>query len=98
MIEWDRLLVSFGALAPLWARTNQAYVAFEGIPKLWQLIEPKFPQPPPRRRHTTIPFSRVNVSVRFIRSAAHRSEFKKNESAPIAAHSFLPEENRTAVL
>ena len=98
MIKRNRLLVSFGTLAPLWAWTNQADVSFERIPELRQLIEPKFPQPTPHRGHTTIVFSRVNVFVRIIRAPVHRSEFEENEASPVAADSFLPVENRTAVL
>src|SRR4029077_15067756 len=97
MIKWDCLLIAFGALAPLRAWTNQANVSFERIPKLWQLIEPKFPQPPPRSRHTTIVFSRVNVLVHFI-GVSHCSEFKKNEPSSVTADSFLPEKHRTALL
>src|SRR5438876_6089664 len=98
MIKWDCLLISFGAFAPLWTRSNQADVSFERIPKLRQLVEPKFPQPTPHRGHTAIVFSRVNVFVRVIRAPVHRSEFDKNESSSVAADSFLPVENRTAVL
>src|SRR5438552_1152357 len=98
MIKWNRLLVSFGALAPLRAWSNQADISFERIPELRQLIEPKFPQPTPHRGHTTIVFSRVNVFVRIIRAPVHRSEFEKNESSSVAADSFLPVENRTTVL
>src|SRR6266700_1067757 len=82
MIKRDCLLISFGALAPLCAWTNQADVSFERIPKLRQLIEAKFPQPTPHRRHTTIAFSRVNVLVRFI-AASHCSEFEKNEPSSV---------------
>src|SRR5881296_713543 len=64
MIKWDCLLIAFGALAPLRAWTNQADVSFERVPELRQLIEAKFAQPTPQRRHTTIVFSRVNVLVR----------------------------------
>src|SRR6266516_6613261 len=97
MIKWNRLLVSFGALAPLRAWSNQADVSFERIPKLRQLVEPKFPQPTPNRSNTTIVFSRVNVFVRIIRAPVHRSEFEKNESSSVAADSFLSEKNRTAI-
>src|SRR6266404_7716091 len=98
MIKWDRSLISFGTLAPLWAWTNQANVSFERIPKLRQLIEPKFPHPISHRSHTTIAFSCVNIFVGVIRAPAHRSEFEKNKSSPVAADPFLPEENGTAVL
>src|SRR2546430_16933544 len=97
MIKWDCLLISLGALAPLRPRSNQADVSFERVPKLRQLIEAKFPQPTPHRRHTTIAFSRVNVLVRFI-AASHCSEFEKNEPSSVTADSFLSEKNRTAVL
>src|SRR4051794_40754006 len=72
MIEGDCLLVTFGALAPLRAWTNQADVSFERVPQLRQFIESKFPQPSPHSRHTTIVFSRVNILVRFI-GASHCS-------------------------
>ena len=70
MIKWDCLLIAFGALAPLRAWTNQADVSFERVPKLRELIEPKFPKPPSYGRHTTIVFSRVNVLVLIHRSIA----------------------------
>src|ERR1700751_6235227 len=98
MIKWDRLLISFGTLTPLWPWTNQANVSFERIPKLRHLIEPKFPQPTPHRRDPTIIFSGVNVFLGVIRARAHRSEFEKNESPPVATDSLLPEKNRTAIL
>src|SRR5205823_11850864 len=98
IIKRNRLLLSFGTLAPLRAWTNQADVSFERIPELRQLIEPKFPQPTPHRGHTTIVFSRVNVFVRIIRAHVHRSEFEQNESSSVAADSFLQVENRTTVL
>src|SRR6476620_43773 len=97
MIKWDCLLIAFGALAPLRAWTNQADVSFERIPQLRQLIESKFPQPTPQRRHTTIVFSRVNVLVRFI-GGSHCSEFEKNEPSSVTADSFLPEKHRAAIL
>src|SRR5216117_1609613 len=90
MIKRDCLLIEFGALAPLRAWTNQADVSLERVPKLRQLIEAKFPQPTPHRRHTTIAFSRVNVLVRFI-AASHCSEFEKNEPSSVTADSFLSE-------
>src|SRR4029077_159446 len=97
MIKWDCSLIAFGALAPLRAWTNQADISFERVPKLRQLIEAKFPQPTPNRRHTSITFSRVNVLVHFI-AASHCSEFEKNEPSSVTADSFLLEKNRTAVL
>src|SRR5262245_59446325 len=97
MIKWDGLFIAFGALAPLRAWTNQADVSFERVPKLWQLVEPKFPKPPPHSRHTTIIFSCVNVVVRSI-GASHCSKFEKNEPSYVTADSFLPEKGRTAVL
>src|SRR5437016_2746810 len=97
MIKWDCLLIAFGALAPLRTWTNQADVSFERVPKLRQLIQPKFPQPTPHGRYATVAFSRVNVIVRFI-GAAHRSKFEKNESPSVTADSFLSKKNRTAVL
>src|SRR6266536_2682560 len=90
MIKRDGLLITFGALAPLRTRTNQADVAFEGIPKLRQLIKPKFPQPTPHGRYTTIAFSRVDVFARLIRSLTHRAELKKNKTSSVAPDSFLP--------
>src|SRR5438309_5192044 len=98
MIKWDRLLIALGALAPLRAWTNQADISLERVPKLRQLIEPEFSQPTPHRRHATIIFARVNVLVCMIRAPAHGSEFEKNEPFAVTAYSFLPEENRTAVL
>src|SRR5262245_36514091 len=97
MIKRDCLLIVFGALAPLRARTNQADVSFERVPKLRQLVEPKFPQPPSHSRHTAIVLSRVNVLVRSI-GAPHCSKFEKNEPSSVTADSFLPEKARTAVL
>src|SRR6478736_1114144 len=96
MIKWDCLLIAFGALAPLRPWTNQADVSFERVPKLRQLVESKFPQPPPHSGHTTIVFSRVNVLVRCI-GASHCSEFEKNEPSSVTADSFLPEKDRNAV-
>ena len=98
MIKWDGLFVSFGALTPLWPRTNQANISFEGVPKLGHLIEPKLPQPTPHRCHPTIAFSGVNVFLRSVRAPAHCPEFEENESPPVAADSLLSEKNRTAVL
>src|SRR4029077_648656 len=97
MVKRDCLLIAFGALAPLGAWTNQANVSFERVPKLRQLIESKFPQQTPHTRHRTIPFSGVNVLIRFI-GGSHCSEFEKNQPSSFAADSFLPEKHRTAVL
>src|SRR3954453_23115182 len=97
MIKRDCLLITFGALAPLRAWTNQADVSLERVPKLRQLIESKFPQQTPRSRHTTIPFSRINVLIRFVR-ASHCSEFEKNEPPSIPTDSFLAEKGRPTVL
>src|SRR4030095_4993707 len=91
MVKRDGLLIALGALAPLGARTNQADVAFEGVPKLRQLIQAKFPQPPPYRGDAMIAFSGVNILHRTIRALPHRAEFKKNEASAIAANPFLPE-------
>src|SRR5262249_28991220 len=98
MIKRDRLLIAFSALAPFRARTNQADVAFERVPKLRQLIQSKFPQPTSHRRNATIAFARVNAFfLSLVRLAVHRSEFEKNESSPVTANSFLPEKDRTTV-
>src|SRR5438552_19123822 len=91
VIKRDALLIAFGALAPLGAWANQANVAFQRGPKLRQLIEPKFPQPPTHTRHSGIAFARVNIFVGLIRTTAHSQEFEKNETFSIAAYSFLSE-------
>src|SRR5215216_5082811 len=96
MVKRDRLLVPFGALAPLRARTNQADVAFERVPKLRQLIESKFSQRPSDRRDTAVAFSRVDIFVCFL-TAPHRSEFEKNEASPVATDPLLSEKDRPAV-
>src|SRR5262249_44915307 len=98
MIKWNRLLIALGALAPLRAWTNQADISLERVPKLRQLIESKFSQPTPHRSNTTITFARVNVLVLMIQAPAHRAEFEKNETFPVAADSFLAEEDGPAVL
>src|SRR5437899_12745254 len=59
MIKRDGLLITFGALAPLRTRTNQADVAFEGIPKLRQLIKTQFTHPTPHGRYKPTYYSRV---------------------------------------
>src|SRR2546423_2382781 len=98
MIERDRSLITFGALAPFRARPNQADVSFQRIPKLRQLVESKFAQPTPHRCDTNIPFSCVDVFIRLMGAAAHCSKFEKNESSSIAADPFLPEKDWTTLL
>src|SRR2546423_5418037 len=50
MIERDLLLVALGALDPLRPRSDQAHVPAKHVPKLWQLVEPEFPEPPSHLR------------------------------------------------
>src|SRR5262249_34191068 len=91
MIKRNALLIAFGALAPFSARTNQANVPLQGVPKLRQLIEAKFSQPAPHTCHSAIAFARIHVIVRLIRAPAHRPELEKNETFPVAADPFLSE-------
>src|ERR1043166_574986 len=98
VIKRDGVLVPFSALAPLGAWANQADVAFERVPELRQLIEPKFPQPPAHTGHSRIALARVNVCVRVLAAATHGAEFEKNETFSIASNSFLSEQHRSAVV
>ena len=98
MIKWDGLLVALGAFAPLSPRTDQADVALQGIPQLRQLIEAKFPKPAPHTCHPSVAFARINIIVCLIPVPAHRPEFQKNESLPVATDPFLAEQDRSAVL
>src|SRR5262249_16854021 len=97
MIKRDSFLIAFGAFAPLRAWTNQADVSFERVPKLRQLVEPKFPQPAPPSCPTTLVFSCLIALVRFM-GAFHCSKFEKDEPFAVTADSFLPEKDGTAVL
>src|SRR6476620_9225982 len=85
VIERNALLIAFGTLAPLRPRPDKADVALSRVTKLRQLIEPKFPQPPPHTRHSGIAFARVNIFIRMIPAIAHGPEFEKNETFSVAA-------------
>ena len=97
MIKWNLFLISFGALDPLRAWTDQAHVALEDIPKLRKLVEPQFAQPTPEGSDPRIAFARLNIFVLLRGAQAHRSELKNNKRFLVPADPFLLKKNRTSL-
>src|SRR5947208_16246667 len=99
MITRNYLLLAFGALGPFRARTDQAHVALEDIPKLRQLVDPQFPQPAPNRRYARIILAGVNIGCLLVQVPhEHRAELVCSENVTFAPDPQLSEDRGTATL
>src|SRR6266496_4532479 len=98
MIKRNRLLITFSTLGPFSAWADQTKIPFKDVPKLWELIEAKFPQPTSNRCNTGIIFTRVNVFILFAGTQTHGAEFENVETSSFPTNSSLRKKYGTALL
>ena len=91
-----------------WARSDQAHLTTNDIPKLWQLVETslahKLAEAGDARiiRQLAVPFplsARDRISLQqlhqpFLRVGHHRAKLQTTEGAPILANPYMPKKDR----
>src|SRR6185369_4186718 len=79
------------ALRP-WA--NEAHLAFQDVPELWNLVDANLPYDESHARCARVAFAGPNRAVLFGVNS-HRAEFCEHKRAPVLTDSFLLVKDRT---